>query len=60
MLRCSSFFLKTQTIVIQELTSKYGKLKKKNEKQLVNINFAECCCLTSFIDVQMGSYCNET
>ena len=52
MLRCSSFFLKTQTIVIQELTSKYGKLKKKkNEKQLVNINFAECCCLTSFIDV---------
>ena len=25
--------------------------KKKNEKQLVNINFAECCCLTSFIDV---------
>ena len=47
MLRCSSFFLKTQTIVIQELTSKYGKLKKKNEKQLVNINFAECCCLTS-------------
>ena len=53
MLRCSSFFLKTQTIVIQELTSKIRKAekKKKNEKQLVNINFAECCCLTSFIDV---------
>ena len=54
MLRCSSFFLKTQTIVIQELTSKIRKAekqnKKNNEKQLVNINFAECCCLTSSID----------
>ena len=34
-----------------EKKKKKKKKKKKNEKQLVNINFAECCCLTSFIDV---------
>ena len=52
MLRCSSFFFKDPNYCNPGIDFQIWKAeKKKNEKQLVNINFAECCCLTSFIDV---------